>query len=116
MVGVMARRPLSHRILTCHNRESEFSGDHAINISDTIFSFLDEEGSSTESVTDDVYVEDENEEKENVEYNQFWETQRQLLQVSTLLMSKIITFNFHYIISTMFTSQFLLINFIYMLN
>lgn len=80
MVGVMARRPLSHRILTCHNRESEFSGDHAINISDTIFSFLDEEGSSTESVTDDVYVEDENEEKENVEYNQFWETQRQLLQ------------------------------------
>ncbi|TMW92021.1 hypothetical protein EJD97_013594 [Solanum chilense] len=80
----MARRPLSHRILTCHNRESEFSGDHAINISDTIFSFLDEEGSSTESVFDDFYVEDENEneneEKENVEDNQFWETQHQLLQ------------------------------------
>ncbi|XP_015064260.1 uncharacterized protein LOC107009436 [Solanum pennellii] len=86
MVGVMARRPLSHRILTCHNRESEFSGDHAINISDTIFSFLDEEGSSTESVIDDVYVEDENEneneneERENIEDNQFWKTQHQLLQ------------------------------------
>ncbi|KAL3377249.1 hypothetical protein AABB24_003587, partial [Solanum stoloniferum] len=78
MVGVTAKRPLSHRILTCHNRESEFSGDHAINISDTIFSFLDEEGSSVESVIDDVYVEDE--EKENFEDNKFWETQHQLLQ------------------------------------
>ncbi|KAG5622573.1 hypothetical protein H5410_007791 [Solanum commersonii] len=78
MVGVTAMRPLSHRILTCHNRESEFSGDHAINISDTIFSFLDEEGSSVESVIDDVYV--EYEEKENVEDNKFWETQHQLLQ------------------------------------
>ncbi|CAN4084072.1 unnamed protein product [Withania somnifera] len=83
----MARRPLSHRILTCHKRESEYSGDHAINISDTVFSFLDEEGhqgSSVESVSDDVhYVEDENVEKENndnVEDNQFWETKLQLLQ------------------------------------
>ncbi|MCE3050010.1 hypothetical protein HAX54_046285 [Datura stramonium] len=81
----MARRPLSHRILTCHNRETEFSGDlHPINISDTVFSFLDEEGgSSLESVGDDVHVEDEinDEEKENiVEDSQFWETQHQLLQ------------------------------------
>ncbi|XP_070051677.1 uncharacterized protein [Nicotiana tomentosiformis] len=82
----MARRPLSHRILTWDNRETDFSGEPAINVSDTIFSFLDEEGqgSSLESVNDDVnYVEDENEEKENsenVEDNQFWETQHQLLQ------------------------------------
>ncbi|XP_055806691.1 uncharacterized protein LOC129875264 [Solanum dulcamara] len=88
MVGVMARRPLSHRILTCHNRETEFSGDHTMNISDTIFSFLDEEGhhqgSSLESVSDeDVYVEDENENEENennIEDNHFWENQHQLLQ------------------------------------
>ncbi|XP_059291685.1 uncharacterized protein LOC132045160 [Lycium ferocissimum] len=82
----MARRPLIQRILTCDNRETDFSGDYAINISDTVFSFLDEDGqgSSLESVSDDVYVEDENEEKdnstENVEDNQFWETQHQLLQ------------------------------------
>ncbi|XP_070023495.1 uncharacterized protein [Nicotiana sylvestris] len=82
----MARRPLRHRILTWDNRETDFSGEAAINISDTIFSFLDEEGqgSSLESVSDDVnYVEDENEEKENsenVEDSQFWETQHQLLQ------------------------------------
>ncbi|MCD9638877.1 hypothetical protein HAX54_023041 [Datura stramonium] len=83
MVGAMARRPLSHRILTCHNRETEFSGDlHPINISDTVFSFLDEEGgSSLESVGDDVHVEDEinDEGEENiVEDSQFWETQHQL--------------------------------------
>ncbi|KAF3657433.1 putative L-type lectin-domain containing receptor kinase VII.1-like [Capsicum annuum] len=93
MVGIMSRRPLSHRILTCHSRESELSGDHTINISDTVFSFLDEErhqgSSSLESVGDDVnyYVEeDENEEKENnnnsehVEDSQFWEARHQLLQ------------------------------------
>nr|XP_009795280.1 PREDICTED: uncharacterized protein LOC104242005 [Nicotiana sylvestris] len=86
MLGIMARRPLRHRILTWDNRETDFSGEAAINISDTIFSFLDEEGqgSSLESVSDDVnYVEDENEEKENsenVEDSQFWETQHQLLQ------------------------------------
>ncbi|KAK4361123.1 hypothetical protein RND71_020075 [Anisodus tanguticus] len=90
MVGIMARRSLSHRILTWDNRESDISGEPALNNSDTVFSFLDEEGqsSSPESVNDDVYVknrdqhEDEelNENKENVESNQFWETQHQLLQ------------------------------------
>ncbi|XP_016444266.1 uncharacterized protein LOC107769553 [Nicotiana tabacum] len=87
MVGIMARRPLSHRILTWDNRETDFSGEPAINNSDTVFSFLDEEAqsSSPESVNDDVYVrdQDEDEEKEtneNVENNKFWETQHQLLQ------------------------------------
>ncbi|MCE3050011.1 hypothetical protein HAX54_046286 [Datura stramonium] len=85
----MARRPLNHRILTWDNRESDISGEPAINNSDTVFSFLDEEdqSSSPESVNDDVYVkngdgeeDEENENKENVGGNQFWETQHQLLQ------------------------------------
>ncbi|XP_059291676.1 uncharacterized protein LOC132045151 [Lycium ferocissimum] len=89
MVGILARRPFSHRILTWDNRETEISCEPAINNSDTVFSFLDEEGqsSSPESVNDDVYVknedqdeDEENEYKENVEDNQFWETQHQLLQ------------------------------------
>lgn len=91
MVGVMARKPLSHRILTWDNRETEISCEPAINNSDTVFSFLDEEvgqSSSPESINDDVYVnnqddeDDENEIKENVEDNRFWENQHQLLQVS----------------------------------
>lgn len=89
MVGVMARKPLSHRILTWDNRETEISCEPAINNSDTVFSFLDEEvgqSSSPESINDDVYVnnqddeDDENEIKENVEDNRFWENQHQLLQ------------------------------------
>ncbi|KAJ8545523.1 hypothetical protein K7X08_018106 [Anisodus acutangulus] len=82
----MAGRPLSHWILTWDNRESEISGEPALNNSDTVFSFLDEEGqsSSPESVNDDVYVkkgnQDEDEENENIEDNQFWEMQHQLLQ------------------------------------
>lgn len=86
----MARKPLSHRILTWDNRETEISGEPAINNSDTVFSFLDEEGgqsSSPESINDDVYVkngdeedDEENENKENIEDNQFWENQHQLLQ------------------------------------
>lgn len=89
MVRVMARKPLSHRILTWDNRETEISGEPAINNSDTVFSFLDEEGqsSSPESINDDVYVkngdeedDEENENKENIEDNQFWENQHQLLQ------------------------------------
>ncbi|KAL3345302.1 hypothetical protein AABB24_024320, partial [Solanum stoloniferum] len=88
MVGVMARKPLNHRILTWDHREFEISGEPAINNSDTVFSFLDEEvqSSSPESINDDVYVnnrddeDDDNENKENVEDNQFWENQRQLLQ------------------------------------
>ncbi|XP_016448704.2 uncharacterized protein LOC107773793 [Nicotiana tabacum] len=85
MVRVMARKPLNHRILTCDMPElMVFSGDSAINISDTVFGFLDDE--SPESIGVDFCVEneeDEDEEKEgseNVEDNQFWETQHQLLQ------------------------------------
>ncbi|MCD7457201.1 hypothetical protein HAX54_034466 [Datura stramonium] len=95
MVRVMARRPMSHRILTCHKSElmaelMAFPGDPvtSINISDTIFGFLDDE--SPGSIDADFRVEneededeDEDEEKrgsENVEDNQFWETQHQLLQ------------------------------------
>lgn len=90
MVGVMARKPLNHRILTWEHREIEISGEPTINNSDTVFSFLDEEvqSSSPESINDDVYVnnrddeddDDDNENKENVEDNQFWENQHQLLQ------------------------------------
>ncbi|CAN4084074.1 unnamed protein product [Withania somnifera] len=85
----MARKPLNHRILTWDNRETDISGEPAINNSDTVFSFLDEEGqsSSPESINDDVYVnngedddDEENVNKENVEENQFWENQYQLLQ------------------------------------
>uniref|UniRef100_M1CWS1 Uncharacterized protein n=1 Tax=Solanum tuberosum TaxID=4113 RepID=M1CWS1_SOLTU len=85
MVGVMARKPLNHRILTWDHREIEISGEPTINNSDTVFSFLDEEvqSSSPESINDDVYVnnrDDEDDDKENVEDNQFWENQHQLLQ------------------------------------
>ncbi|MCD9638878.1 hypothetical protein HAX54_023042 [Datura stramonium] len=83
----MARRPLNHRILTWDNRESDISGEPAINNSDTVFGFLEDQSSSPESVNDDVYVkngdgeeDEENENKENVGGNQFWETQHQLLQ------------------------------------
>lgn len=90
MVRVMARRTMSHRILTCDKLEIvTFSGDPAsINISDTIFGFFDNE--SLKSIHLDFCehnenIDDEGEEKdesENVEENQFWETQHQLLQVS----------------------------------
>ncbi|XP_004234117.1 uncharacterized protein [Solanum lycopersicum] len=88
MVRVMARRTMSHRILTCDKLEIvTFSGDPAsINISDTIFGFFDNE--SLKSIHLDFCehnenIDDEGEEKdesENVEENQFWETQHQLLQ------------------------------------
>ncbi|PHU26495.1 hypothetical protein BC332_04827 [Capsicum chinense] len=98
----MARRNIGHRILMCHNPETELSGEPPINNSDTVFSFLDEDGqsSSLESVNDDVYVkngdheeDEENENKENDQGNQFWETQHQNLQAvlcrTTSLESKI---------------------------
>lgn len=86
MVRVMARRTISHRILTCDKPElMTFSGDPvSINISDTIFGFLDDE--SPEIIGVDFRVEneeeedEEKEESENVEDNKFWETQHQLLQ------------------------------------
>ncbi|XP_060189553.1 uncharacterized protein LOC132618532 [Lycium barbarum] len=89
MVRVMARKPMSHRILMCDKPElMAFSGDPAINISDTIFGFLDDD--SSESIYANFCVEneeengddddEEKEESENVEDNKFWETQHQLLQ------------------------------------
>ncbi|PHT55964.1 hypothetical protein CQW23_04450 [Capsicum baccatum] len=98
----MARRNIGHRILMCHNPETEFPSEPPINNSDTVFSFLDEEGqsSSPESVNDDVYVkngdheeDEENENKENDQGNQFWETQHETVQAvlcrTTSLESKI---------------------------
>ena len=82
----MARVPINHRILTCDGRESEFSGDTAINLSDdTVFQFLSEECEVLSSCFDD-YSDDDNE-KENknedeIPGDSFWETQHQLLQVS----------------------------------
>lgn len=87
----MARMGLSHRILRWDSGESEFSGDPAaLNISDTVFGFLDEgsEG-SLGSNSDNGYgeinepEEEEDEENENSgnteEDKTFWENQNQLL-------------------------------------
>ncbi|KAL0398585.1 UNVERIFIED_CONTAM: hypothetical protein Sradi_2201800 [Sesamum radiatum] len=84
----MGRVPINHRILTCNGRETEFSGEPAINLSDdTVFQFLSEEceGLSPASSIDDN---EDDEEKENLNENEtgdsedgkFWETQHQLLQ------------------------------------
>lgn len=81
---------MSHQIFTCNSQESEFSGDPAMSLSDTVFGFLDPEGEgSSSSIINNGYDqgEDENEEKENLgdsENNKsFWETQHQLLHVSS---------------------------------
>lgn len=82
---------MSHRILAFDNQEIEFSGDVAINLSDTVFEFLDDEGqgSSPESISDNICDESEaeddenNEKKDSVDDTDFWETQHQLLQVSS---------------------------------
>lgn len=83
----MARVPINHRILAFDNREIEFSGDAVINLSDTVFEFLDDEGqgSSPESISDNICDEsdDENEKKDSADDSDFWETQHQLLQVSS---------------------------------
>nr|GLL24118.1 uncharacterized protein LOC109158628 [Ipomoea trifida] len=82
----MARVPINHRILAFDNREIEFSGDVAINLSDTVFEFLDDEGqgSSPESISDNICDEsdDENEKKDSADDSDFWETQHQLLQAT----------------------------------
>ncbi|CAN4092007.1 unnamed protein product [Withania somnifera] len=83
----MARRTMSHRILTCDKPEQmTFSNDSiSINISDTVFGFLDDV--SPRIIDTNFCIENEEEEEdeekkgyENVEDNQFWETQLQLLQ------------------------------------
>lgn len=84
----MARVPKNHRILTCDGRETEFSGETTINLSDdTVFQFLSEECEGLSSIFDDDADDDEKEnqnenEIRDAEGDNFWETQHQLLQVS----------------------------------
>jgi len=83
-----AKIPMSRRLLMCENYEVESSGEFGMNLSDTVFEFLDEscEG-SPESTNGHGYGEneeiDEDEEGEsnrNVEDEKsFWEKQHQLL-------------------------------------
>lgn len=97
MAGTMVRMmPMSHRIFKWESQEIDFSGDPAaINISDTVFGFLEEEseGSLASNNSDNGYgeiineeAEEEEEEKENSENSEedknFWEKQNQLLHVS----------------------------------
>ncbi|CAI9755161.1 unnamed protein product [Fraxinus pennsylvanica] len=95
MTGVMARIPINHRILTCESQEIEFSGDPAaINLSDTVFEFLNEECEGLSPVSFDGENEDDagDEEKNgngNAEDNSFWETQNQLLQATLCKTSSI---------------------------
>lgn len=91
MAGATAKIPMSGRLLMCENYKYESSGEPRMNLSDTVFEFLDEsyEG-SPESADGRGYAEneeiDEEEEEEssrNVEDDRgFWETQHQLLHVS----------------------------------
>nr|GMD03017.1 uncharacterized protein LOC109164618 [Ipomoea batatas] len=88
MVGKVAKVPMNHRILRCDKTDIDFSGDPAINLSDTVFEFLDDEGerssSSTYSICDNNVrdEDDENGEKEIVEDNDFWENQYNLLHAT----------------------------------
>ncbi|XP_057764489.1 uncharacterized protein LOC130985507 [Salvia miltiorrhiza] len=82
----MARVSKNHRILTCDGRESEFSAETTINLSDdTVFQFLSEECEGLSSIfdddADDVEKENQNDnEIRGAEDDNFWETQHQLLQ------------------------------------
>ncbi|KAL1560236.1 hypothetical protein AAHA92_10476 [Salvia divinorum] len=79
----MARVPINHRILTCDARESDFSGETTINLSDdTVFQFLSEECEGPSSIfEDDDEKENQNEnESTGEEDDNFWDTQHQLLQ------------------------------------
>lgn len=94
MARVLARITMNHRILPCDSREIEFSDDHAaINLSDTVFEFLNEEGLSPVSVDgkneDDGEDEEEKSGDENSVNSSFWETQYQLLQVSLYALRRI---------------------------
>ncbi|PSS04787.1 DNA mismatch repair protein like [Actinidia chinensis var. chinensis] len=101
MAAATAKIPMS-RILMCDNYEFGYSGNSVMNLSDTIFEFLDEssEGSpenTNNSGYDENESEDGDEEKENSknaeEDKAFWETQHQILHDtlcrSTSLESKI---------------------------
>ncbi|CAI9787929.1 unnamed protein product [Fraxinus pennsylvanica] len=87
MAGLLARIPINHRIFPCDSREIEFSGDPAaINLSDTVFEFLNEESEGLSSFDgkneDDSEDEEEKSGNENSADNSFWETQNQLLQAT----------------------------------
>lgn len=97
----MGRVPINHRILSCNCRETEVSGDPAINLSDdTVFQFLSEEFEGTLSPARIFNENDEDHEKENEIKDEnrstedcFWEEQHQLLQTiirrTTALESRI---------------------------
>ncbi|PHT49434.1 hypothetical protein CQW23_09181 [Capsicum baccatum] len=88
MVRIMGRRTMGHRILTCDKPEFvSISGDPlSMNILDTVFGFYDHESPRIIDVDfrieneEDDEDEEKNGESENVEDNQFWETQHKLLQ------------------------------------
>lgn len=88
----MGRVSKSHRILTCDGRESELSGETAINLSDdTVFQFLSEESEGLSCIFDDDDDEKENQDDNEIrcaEDDSFWETQHQLLQVSFCFSEK----------------------------
>ncbi|CAK9152527.1 unnamed protein product [Ilex paraguariensis] len=91
MAGATARIPTRHRILTWGNVEIGNSRDPVMNLSSTVFGFLEEEGQgSLESISSDDYGDNDvmeyNEERENSasvgDKKSFWETQHQLLQAT----------------------------------
>ncbi|KAL8113016.1 uncharacterized protein LOC141668693 [Apium graveolens] len=90
MAGVMARIPMSHRILTPNsNRDNVFQGEVLVlSMSDTVFGFLHEQREGLpENIT---YKENEEEEEDEVENTnrivedniKFWEDQHSLLQAT----------------------------------
>lgn len=93
MAGATVKIPMSGRLLMCENYTYENSGEAGMNLSDTVFEFLDEsyEGSSKstngrgydENDHEEIEEEEEEESSRNVEDDRgFWETQHQLLHVS----------------------------------
>lgn len=68
MAGVMARIPMSHRILTPYNnRDNVFQGELALSMSDTVFGFLHEEGESSPENTAYNENESRSDEEDEVE-------------------------------------------------
>lgn len=100
MARVMARFPMSHRILTPYDsREVVYPGELALSMSDTVFGFLHEEcEGSPESIMYDEYDQNDQEEEEEVENSssnvednkKFWGNQYQLLQVTFFLIDLVL--------------------------
>lgn len=92
MAGATAKIPMSGRLLMCENYKYESSGEPGMNLSDTVFEFLDESYEGSPESTDhgrdygeneEIDEEEEEESSRNVEDDRgFWETQHQLLHVS----------------------------------